>query len=156
MPLLDLGLGFNPNMTGRENIRMQGMFLGYEPSTLDAIRAEIEEFTELGDYLDLPLRTYSAGMQMRLSLGVATALRPDILLMDEWLMAGDAAFLAKACARLESFVANASILVLASHAEAIIRQWCNKAMYLKGGRLVFLGDVDEAFERYQHDVAVGA
>jgi ABC-type polysaccharide/polyol phosphate transport system ATPase subunit len=152
MALLDIGLGFNLNMTGRENIRMQGMFLGYQPAQIESLSAEIEEFTELGDFLDLPVRTYSAGMQMRLSLGVATAFRPDILLMDEWLLTGDTAFLVKAQARLENFVARAPILVLASHSETIVRQWCTKAMYLKGGQLRYFGDVDHAFREYNQDV----
>ncbi|MBF7729326.1 ABC transporter ATP-binding protein [Pseudomonas sp. N040] len=152
LPILDIGVGFNPNMTGRENIRMQGMYLGYRPAAMERVAGEIEEFTELGNYLDLPVRTYSAGMQMRLSLGVATAMRPDILLMDEWLLAGDAAFLSKARERLEKFVANASILFIASHSESIIRQWCNKAIYLKGGKIACCGTVDEAMDAYQHDV----
>jgi ABC-2 type transport system ATP-binding protein/lipopolysaccharide transport system ATP-binding protein len=152
MALLDIGLGFNLNMTGRENIRMQGMFFGCKPAELVSLSAEIEEFTELGEYLDLPVLTYSSGMQMRLSLGVATALRPDILLMDEWVLTGDAAFLVKAQARLENFVARAPILMLASHSEAIVRQWCNRAIYLKGGRLRFVGEVDEAYREYNNDI----
>lgn len=156
MALLDIGLGFNLHMTGRENIRMQGMFFGCKPADLEGLSAEIEDFTELGEFLDLPVATYSAGMQMRLSLGVATALQPDILLMDEWVLAGDAAFLLKAQARLEKFVARAPILVLASHSEMIIRQWCNKAMYLKDGRPGFFGDVDDAYREYNGDVMARA
>lgn len=152
MALLDIGLGFSLNMTGRENIRMQSMFFGCKPAELEGLSMEIEDFTELGEFLDLPVSTYSAGMQMRLSLGVATALRPDILLMDEWILTGDAAFLVKAQARLEQFVASAPILVLASHSEAIVRQWCNKALYLRGGRLRFFGDVDDAYREYNKDI----
>ncbi|WP_081581760.1 ABC transporter ATP-binding protein [Pararhodospirillum photometricum] len=96
MPLLDLGLGFDGDLTGRENIRMRGMYLGLKPHDSKKLVPEIAAFTELGDYLDLPVRTYSSGMQMRLSLGVATAIQPDILLMDEWMMAGDATFMEKA------------------------------------------------------------
>lgn len=148
LPLLDLGLGFDEQLSGRENIRMRGMYLGVRPSRFDAVVQEIANFTELGGYLDLPVRTYSSGMQMRLSLGVATALEPDILLMDEWILAGDAAFLAKARNRLSDFVRKASILVLASHSETIIREWCNKAVLLRGGHVEASGDVDEVFKAY--------
>lgn len=147
-PLLDLGLGFDGDLTGRENIRLRGMYLGIKPSIFEKLSPEIAEFTELGDYLDLPVRTYSSGMQMRLALGLATAVQPDILLMDEWLMAGDAAFMEKAQTRIARFVKQARILVLASHSEAIIRQWCNKAMLLKGGHAVVFGSVDEVFTEY--------
>jgi ABC-2 type transport system ATP-binding protein/lipopolysaccharide transport system ATP-binding protein len=148
LPLLDLGLGFDGDLTGRENIRLRGMFLGIKPSRFERLVPDISDFTELGEYLDLPVRTYSSGMQMRLSLGVATALEPDILLMDEWIMAGDAAFLEKARARLSSFVEKANILVLASHSEAIIREWCNKAMLLRGGLVEAFGAVDDVFRAY--------
>lgn len=149
MPLLDLNLGFNGDLTGRENIRLRGMYLGYRPSVFEALAPDIEEFTELGDYLDLPVRTYSSGMQMRLSLGVATALQPDILLMDEWVVAGDTAFLDKARARMERFVEKARILVLASHSEQIIRQWCNKAILLRSGHVEMFGSVDDVFSEYK-------
>ena len=124
------------------------MYLGIRPSRFDAVVQEIADFTELGGYLDLPVRTYSSGMQMRLSLGVATTLEPDILLMDEWILAGDAAFLAKARNRLSDFVQKASILVLASHSETIIREWCNKAVLLRGGHVEASGGVDEVFRVY--------
>lgn len=148
VPLLDLGIGFDTDLTGRENIRLRGMYLGIPPARFVALAPEIAEFTELGDYLDLPVRTYSSGMQMRLSLGIATAIEADVLLMDEWVLAGDAAFLDKASARMARFVEAARILVLASHSEAIIREWCNKALLLKGGIVVAAGDVDEVFDIY--------
>jgi ABC-2 type transport system ATP-binding protein/lipopolysaccharide transport system ATP-binding protein len=152
-PLLDLGLGFDSDLTGRENIRLRGMYLGIKPARFEKLVPDIAEFTELGGYLDLPVRTYSSGMQMRLSLGLATAVQPDILLMDEWLMAGDAAFMEKARTRMESFVEHASILVLASHSEAIIRQWCNKAILLRNGHLEAFGCVNEVFTKYERTVA---
>jgi ABC-type polysaccharide/polyol phosphate transport system ATPase subunit len=151
VPLLDLGLGFNGDLTGIENIRLRGMYLGLTPSASEQLVPEISQFTELGDYLDLPVRTYSSGMQMRLSLGVSTALQPDILLMDEWIMAGDATFLQKARVRLEAFVEKAGIMVLASHSESAIRQWCNKAMLLRGGHVEALGNVDDVFDLYNRD-----
>lgn len=148
MPLLDLGLGFDGDLTGRENIRMRAMYLGLKPQHSKGLIPEIAEFTELGEYLDLPVRTYSSGMQMRLSLGVATAIQPDILLMDEWMMAGDATFMEKAKKRIDNFIEKASILILASHSENIIRQWCNKALLLKGGKVIAFGKTDRIFNEY--------
>src|SRR5207344_2513438 len=148
VPLLDLGIGFDSDLTGRENIRLRGMYLGIPPARFVALAPEIAEFTELGDYLDLPVRTYSSGMQMRLSLGIATAIEADVLLMDEWVLAGDVAFLDKARARMARFVEAARVLVLASHSEAIIQEWCNKALLLKGGIVAAAGDVDEVLDVY--------
>jgi ABC-type polysaccharide/polyol phosphate transport system ATPase subunit len=148
LPLLDLGLGFDGQLSGRENIRMRGMYLGVRPARFDRMVQDIADFTELGGYLDLPVRTYSSGMQMRLLLGVATALEPEILLMDEWMLAGDVAFLAKARQRVSGFVEKASILILASHSEAIIREWCNKAVLLRGGHVEAFGAVDDVFKAY--------
>ena len=148
VPLLDLGIGFDAELTGWENIRLRSMYLGIPPSRFEALAPDIARFTELGDYLDLPVKTYSSGMQLRLSLGVATAVDADILLMDEWVMAGDASFLNKARARVARFVEAAHILVLASHSEAIIREWCNKAVLMKGGEALVIGSVDEAFDAY--------
>src|SRR5262245_7474306 len=154
MTLLDLSLGMSSDMTGRENILLRGLYMGLRPSEMRALAPEIEAFTELGDFLDMPIRTYSSGMQLRLSFAIATALAPDILLMDEWLLAGDAAFTAKASARIEKFVRSSSILVLASHAEAAIRQWCNKAVYLSGGELRAFGEVDEVLETYKKSTLI--
>ncbi len=149
MPLLDLGVGFDGDLTGRENIRMRGLYLGIKPSRFATLAPDIAHFTELGDYLDMPVRTYSSGMQMRLALGVATAVAPEILLMDEWMMAGDAHFMEKARARMFGFVEQARILVLASHSEDIIRQWCNKAMLLRAGHIEAFGPVDEVMRDYE-------
>jgi ABC-type polysaccharide/polyol phosphate transport system ATPase subunit len=147
--LLDLGLGFNSDLTGRDNIRLRGMYMGLKPSTFARLVPEIADFTELGGYLDLPVRTYSSGMQMRLSIGTTTAVQPDILLMDEWVMAGDAHFVDKVRVRMEKFVENARILVFASHSEDMIRQWCNKALLLRSGHVVALGGVDEVISQYR-------
>jgi ABC-2 type transport system ATP-binding protein/lipopolysaccharide transport system ATP-binding protein len=151
--LLNLGLGFHPEMTGRENIRVRCMYMGLPARRIREIAPEIEAFTELGEYLDMPIRTYSSGMQLRLTFAIATSTRPDILLMDEWVLAGDASFISRAKARMEEFVARSSVLVLATHSEAIIRQWCNKAMYLAGGEMRMYGDVDEALAAYSSSVA---
>ena len=149
MPLLNPAIGFNNDMTGRENIVLRGMFLGIRPAVMDTLVPDIEAFTELGDFLDLPLRTYSAGMRMRLSLGVATAIQPDILLLDEWLMTGDKTFIDKAKNRMHRFAKAARILVLASHSTALLRQYCNKAILLKGGELVTSGPIDDVLSAYE-------
>lgn len=149
VPLLNVNLGFNGDLTGRENLRLRGMYMGLKPSEIAALTPEIAEFTELGEYLDLPVRTYSTGMQMRLAFGMATAIRPEILLMDEWILAGDAHFMAKARTRVAAFVQRAQILVLASHSASIIREWCNKALYLNAGEAVAFGPVAEVLKEYE-------
>ena len=109
---------------------------------------EIEDFTELGVYLSLPTRIYSAGMQARLSFALATAQIPDILLVDEGIGAGDAQFQKKAQARVQQFVSRARILLLASHSQALCRSMCNKALVLSKGEVAFFGDIEEGFQVY--------
>src|SRR5882672_1507229 len=113
--LLTASVGLNPDTTGRENIITRGMFMDVHPREMRARVDEIADFTELGYYIDMPVRTYSSGMMVRLCFAVATSVRPQILLMDEWIAAGDAAFLAKAQQRMEEFLSETSILALASH-----------------------------------------
>lgn len=153
VPLLNVSLGFDVDLTGRENLRVRGMYMGLKPNEMEALIPEIIAFTELGPYLDLPVRTYSSGMQMRLAFGVATAVRPEILLLDEWILAGDAHFMEKAKARVAAFVQRAQILVLASHSSEVIRQWCNKALYLRNGTVAAYGDVDDVLRTYERSAA---
>jgi ABC-2 type transport system ATP-binding protein/lipopolysaccharide transport system ATP-binding protein len=110
---------------------------------------EIAEFTELGYYIDMPVRTYSAGMMVRLCFAVATSLRPEILLMDEWLAAGDAGFLSKARRRMEEFLSGTSILVLASHSLPLLQEWCNRAILLDQGRIIAAGPIGEIAALYE-------
>lgn len=147
--LLTASVGVNPEATGRENIVMRGMFMGVHPRQMRAHVDEIADFTELGYYIDMPVRTYSAGMLIRLCFAVATTFAPEILLMDEWLSAGDAGFLTKAKRRMENFVSGSSILVLASHNVPLLEEWCNRAILLDQGRIVAAGSVAEIAERYQ-------
>jgi len=150
-PLFDISLGLDPESTGYENIFLRGLFLGM---TLDEIRKRrdaIAAFTELGDYLDMPLRTYSSGMMLRLAFAVSTHVNAEILLMDEWISAGDAAFTDKARRRLAELVGGAGILVLASHSEEIVRQICNKAVLLRQGTVAHVGNVDEVLNVYRED-----
>lgn len=155
-PLFDVGLGLNPDATGYDNIYLRGLYMGLPPKVIRSHIAEVAEFSELGDYLSMPVRTYSAGMTLRLAFGAATCIDPEILLMDEWLLAGDAHFLDKARRRLEAFVSRSSILVLASHSEAIMREWCNKAIYLQQGRVEGYGPIDEVIELYHQATASNA
>ncbi|MGV7213383.1 ABC transporter ATP-binding protein [Bradyrhizobium sp. UFLA05-112] len=151
-PMFDLGLGIDPELSGLENIRLRGLLLGLQPEEIERLIPEIGSFTELDEYLELPARSYSSGMLTRLTFAVATCFAPEILLMDEWILAGDARFLAKAERRLESFVHDASILVLASHNEQICKTWCTKAVWLDGGQVKRVGDIDEIISAYRDEL----
>ncbi len=153
--LLTLGIGFDTDDTGYENLHTACLYLGMTPREIRAKTDEIVEFTELGEYLRMPVRTYSSGMQMRLSFAIATALQPEILLIDEVLGAGDAQFMIKAQQRIEELMSRASLLVLASHSPQLVRQFCNKAMLLQAGRIAEFGDVDSTLAAYEKWVATG-
>src|SRR5258708_31990569 len=113
--LLDPSLGMNPELTGRENILLRGLYSGYSRAMLSRLEEDVFEFAELSDFIDLPMRIYSAGMSLRLGFALATAIRPRTLLMDAWFLAGDAAFMEKAQQRLAGMVRAADILVLSTH-----------------------------------------
>lgn len=147
-PFFDISLGMDFESTGYENILLRGLYLGLSKTEIQSKINEIADFTELGSFLDMPLRTYSAGMQARLAFAISTCIEPEILLVDEGIGAGDAAFIDKATRRLDSFIAQAHILVLASHSEALIRRLCNKAILMKHGSMVAIGSVDEVFKEY--------
>ncbi len=147
-PLLNVMLGINPESTGYENILVRGLLLGLSQEEIQAKMQEVADFTELGEYLSVPIRTYSAGMQLRLAFAVATCIKPDILLMDEMIEAGDAAFKKKAESRLTEFIEQSSIMVLASHSNETIQRLCNKVALLEKGKLIFFGSMKEGFERY--------
>ena len=146
--LLDVSLGLNPEATGRENIMLRGIYMNIHPREMRSRVAEIVEFTELGPYIDMPARTYSAGMLVRLGFAISTSMPAEILLMDEWLLAGDARFLDKAQRRMEQFVGSSSILVLASHSTDLLRKWCNRGIMLERGRVAASGNVDEVIATY--------
>src|SRR5579863_4617405 len=132
--LLTLGMGIDVEDTGYANIYNGGLLMGMRPAQIRDRVAEIADFTELGEYLHMPVRTYSTGMQVRLAFAIATSLEPDILLLDEVLGAGDAGFMIKAARRIEQLMAKASVLVLASHSNEVIREFCNNAVLLRSGR----------------------
>jgi ABC-2 type transport system ATP-binding protein/lipopolysaccharide transport system ATP-binding protein len=149
VPLFDISLGMDPESTGYENILLRGLYLGLSRSQMRSRLDEIADFTELGDFLNLPIRTYSAGMRMRLAFAVSTSVAPDILLIDEGIGAGDAAFLEKASQRLKLFTEQVSIIVLSSHSEALISQMCTKAVSMEHGRVVGAGTTEAVLEQYK-------
>jgi lipopolysaccharide transport system ATP-binding protein len=146
--LLDPNLGMNPELTGRENILLRGLYNGLPRAALPRLEEDVAEFAELADFLDLPVRIYSAGMVVRLGFALATAIKPQILLMDEWFLAGDAVFLDKARHRLEEMVRGADILVLSSHQTNIVRNWCTRVLWLDQGQIMADGPADEVLNRY--------
>lgn len=149
-PIFDVSLGFDPDATGAENIAMLGLINGMSIAEIDAATPEIADFTGLGEYLHLPARIYSAGMLTRLQFAVATATqrRPDILIVDEGIGAGDAAFMEKADRRFSEFMSRPAALVLASHAQPTIERFCDRAIVLQQGSIAFDGSVPAAFAEY--------
>lgn len=146
--LLDPTQGMNMELTGRENIRLRGLYLGLTKAESRRLEADVEDFAELGEFLDLPVRNYSSGMVVRLAFGMVTAFPPEILLMDEWIMAGDASFMAKAKARIELMVESADILVLASHSPSILMEWTNRLIWLDNGQIKADGAPIDVFREY--------
>lgn len=142
--LFDLSLGFEPEATGRENILYRGLLLGLTPSFMRSITDEVVEFADIGEFIDYPIKTYSAGMQVRLAFAISTAVGGDILLLDEVIGAGDGNFMAKARLRIQKLVEQAEILVLASHDFTTMRKICSRGVVLHHGELKFDGNIEEA------------
>lgn len=158
-PLLDLMFGIEAESTGMENITTRGILLGFTLREIRERAQAIADFTGLGDYLSMPMRTYSSGMRLRLAFGVATSIAPEILILDEVLGAGDANFMDKAKARLNELIDQSSIVVLATHSNEMIAQVCNKVIWLDAGKLRFFGDVATGLAQYYaatHPDAVAA
>jgi ABC-2 type transport system ATP-binding protein len=153
MPLFNLMEGMIPDATGREFIRIRGILLGLEPHQLDALAEEVIEFCELGSYIDMPARTYSTGMLVRLAFALSTSVTSDILLFDELIGAGDARFVTKAEERLKSFVERSNIVIVASHNRAILKQWCNRLFLLEHGKLIADGSVDDVLKEHDRRTA---
>ena len=146
--LVDISLGINPESTGRENIFLRGKLLGLSKKEIDTKIEEIIEFSELGDYINLPVRIYSSGMLLRLAFAVSTSITADILIMDEWLSVGDGSFGERASKRLQDLVDNSEILVIASHNKSLIEQTCNKVVWLEHGVIKKTGPVSEITSEY--------
>jgi len=150
---LNISLGMEPEATGLENIIIRGLLLGMKRAEIYEKLDEIAAFTELGEYLNLPVRIYSSGMATRLAFATVTAMDSDILLMDEVIGTGDADFMDKAERRLNEFMTRSKITVLASHSDSMIRRFCNRAVLLKRGQIMFAGSVEDVLSAY-HDSAV--
>jgi lipopolysaccharide transport system ATP-binding protein len=134
--LIDPSLGIEPDATGVENIMLRGLVMGMNKKRVDELTDEISEFSGLGEYVNMPVRTYSTGMMMRLAFAISTSVQADILLMDEWLSVGDADFTEKAEVRMRDVVSKSGILVLASHSTDLIEKECNRVIHLEHGRIV--------------------
>ena len=147
--LFDLSLGFEPDATGRENILYRGLLLGLSPKFMRSIADEIVAFADLGEFIDYPIKTYSAGMQVRLAFAISTAVGGDILLLDEVIGAGDANFMGKARRRILELVERAEILLLASHDFKTLSSICSRGLVFHHGELIFDGDIDEAVRHYE-------
>ncbi|TDQ92459.1 ABC transporter ATP-binding protein [Paraburkholderia silvatlantica] len=152
VPLLDISLGMDENSTGMQNIRLRGLLLGMSDAEIRAKQQSIADFCELGDYLDLPLRTYSSGMRVRLAFAVSTAVDAQILLLDEVMGVGDASFMNKAKARLQDLHHRSEIVVLAMHSNNEIRRVCNKVLWMDHGRVRAFGPTEEVVAAYEAQV----
>lgn len=141
--LFNINLGFRPEATGRRNIVLRGLMNGWNSELIEQKMDDIIEFSELGSFIDMPFKSYSQGMAARLAFSIATAVNPDILLLDEWIGAGDSAFQEKAKKRMNELVGSAGILVIASHNHALLRQVCTKVMRLEHGRIAGYGEPNE-------------
>lgn len=146
--LLELGMGFHPDFTGRQNVMMAGQLLGYSVDELTALMPEIEAFAEIGEYIDQPVRVYSSGMQMRLAFSVATARRPDVLIVDEALSVGDAYFQHKSFDRIREFGKQGTTLLIVAHDKAAIQAICDRAILLNAGRLEMEGPPEAVMDYY--------
>lgn len=148
-PVFDLGVGMDPEISGYENIIIRGLFLGQTRKQMMSKIDEIADFTELGEYLSMPLRTYSTGMRVRLAMGVVTSIDPEILLLDEGIGAVDAEFMKKARIRLQELVARSGILVFASHSNEFLAQLCDTALWIDHGQVRLHGGIEEVVRAYE-------
>jgi lipopolysaccharide transport system ATP-binding protein len=146
--LIDIALGIDPEATGRENIYVRGALLGMSKAQLNRRMDEIIEFSELGEFVNMPLRTYSTGMHLRLAFAVSTIVRPEILLMDEWLSVGDQGFKQKAEQRMNELVQSTNILVIAAHSRDLILDTCNRAIWLEHGKIRMDGHASDVAAAY--------
>ncbi|PBB37497.1 ABC transporter ATP-binding protein [Mesorhizobium sp. WSM3868] len=147
-PMFEFATGFEMNQSGRDNIRIRGLLLGMSPAEIEEKLPEIAEFTELGDFLDYPVRTYSAGMFVRLAFAVSTSINPEILLIDEVMGAGDIKFADKAKRRMYEFMEQGKILVFASHTQTLLESFCKRTIWLDGGCIRMDGETSEVIESY--------
>lgn len=154
VPLLELGAGFDPNYTGRENIFLNGALLGYPKKFIEDKYDEILEFSEIGDFIDVPVKNYSTGMMARLGFSIATIMEPEILILDEILSVGDAKFQEKSEKRMKSFINKNVTVLFVSHSAEQVRNLCNRAIWLEKGKLVMQGAVDEVCDKYLESMGI--
>lgn len=153
--MFSLSDGMDQDATGYENIWLRGAILGFSRDFTEKHIEDIAEFSELGEYLDMPIRTYSSGMFVRLGFAIATALDPQILIMDEMIGAGDAKFFSRAEGRLKRMVERTGIMIVATHSPNILKSWCNKAMLLNHGKIIHFGEAEGMWARYEQLTAAG-
>ena len=147
-PMLELGAGFDPQLTAAENIYIQGALLGYSKKTMKKHFQEIVNFSELHEFLEMPIKNYSTGMQARLAFAIATVVRPEILIVDEVLAVGDEAFQRKCINRMHEIINEAATLLFVSHDNSIVKQLCDKAIWLRKGEIVMSGSSTEVCDAY--------
>ncbi len=152
--LLSLGAGFNRDLSGRENIMLNGVFLGMTRKAMEEKIDEIVAFSELGEFIDQPVRFYSSGMRARLGFSIATVLDPEVLILDEVLSVGDAAFRAKSRERIEELMARSRLIVIVSHATAFLRSICTHCVWLERGRMRGFGEAHEILDAYEAETGV--
>jgi len=139
VPLINLSMGMDMYSSGIENIALRGTLYGMTADEIEATIRDVGDFSELGPFLNEPIRTYSSGMLARLSFGIATAVQADIILMDEWISAGDARFIDRAEARMERMLNDDRVVFLASHSAGLVRKWCNRLLVMDGGEILYDG-----------------
>lgn len=147
-PLIELGAGFHPELTGQENVFLNGSILGIKRANMEKLYPSIVEFSELAEFMDQPVKHYSSGMYMRLAFSVAVAEKPEILLVDEILAVGDIKFQEKCLKRIKEFQSQGSTLILVTHSPGQIEQYCQKVLILDKSRQIFFGDVKDGVEKY--------
>ncbi|SDA91045.1 ABC transporter ATP-binding protein [Mesorhizobium qingshengii] len=148
-PMFEFATGFEMHQSGRDNIRIRGLLLGMTPDEIEAKLPEIEDFTELGEFLAYPVRTYSAGMFIRLAFAVSTSINPEILLIDEVMGAGDIRFAEKAKRRMFEFMEQGKILVFSSHNFDLLKSFCARTIWLEKGRIIMDGETEKVIAKYR-------
>ena len=151
VPMLELGSGFDMDLTGKENIFLNGAILGYSENFLKGKYCEIVEFSELGDFIETPIRNYSSGMLARLAFSIASLLEPEILIVDEILSVGDASFQEKSRERMKEMMGKGTTVLFVSHTLSQIRELCDRAVWLEHGQIQMIGDANEVCDAYAAD-----
>ncbi|QHF52063.1 MULTISPECIES: ABC transporter ATP-binding protein [unclassified Pseudomonas] len=155
-PMFELATGFEMNQSGWDNIKIRALLLGLKPKEIKAKMQEIAEFSELGEFLNYPVRTYSAGMFIRLAFSVSTAINPEVLLLDEVMGAGDINFAHKAKERMKKFMAQGKILVFSSHSPELVSDFCERTIWLEKGKIRMDGKTDQVLKSYSDNYQVSA